>query len=168
MSWETHVRDLVWRYRTHPLAHPLAPPVLAACAVILLVASAALWPLSGSGDTAALASRDAMRNAYDRVEPGRTSERELIQLGFDTGRYQALRLSQLGVQEYFMSATSTAFDDMDAAVRACFDDQDRCRALVFPLAPGPSGVISAQAARAERMVFLLRHGKVAYKAVQES
>lgn len=164
MSWEIHVRDLVRRYRTHPLA----PPVLAACAVILLVASAALWPLSGSGDTGALASLDVMRTAYDRVEPGRTSERELTELGFDTGRYRALRLSQLGVQEYFMPATSTAFDDMDAAVRACFDGRDRCRALVFPLALKQSGLMSAQAPRAERMVFLLRHGKVAYKAVQQS
>jgi hypothetical protein len=140
--------------------------MLAASAVMLLASGVALLRTPGAEDDEHLASLAAMRGAYDRVVPGRTSEKDLARLGFDTERYHAEKLSQLGVQEYFMPATATAFDRMDGAVRACFDGRDRCRALVFPLAPEEAGLMAAHAARVGRMVFLLRHGRVAYKAMQ--
>lgn len=155
------MRNLFCWYR----AQHLAPLMLAASAVMLLAGGIAVLRFPDPAQDTPLASLDAMRAAYDRVVPGRTMEKDLTGLGFDTERYRAVRLSQLGVQEYFMPGTSTAFDRMDAAVRACFDERDRCRALVFPLAPDTSGLMAAHAARTGRMVFLLRHGKVAYKAV---
>lgn len=145
--------------------HRLMPLLLAVSAVLFAaVAAGVIWS-PGTPD-ADLVSLSAMRGAYDKVVPGRTSERELTQLGFDTSRYSAHALSQLGVQEFFMPANSAAFDRMDAAVKACFDASDRCRALVFPLSPGPSGLIDAHAAPAGGMIFLLRHGRVAYKAIR--
>ena len=53
-------------------------------------------------------------------------------------------------------------------MRACFENIDRCRALVFPLDWSVSGgFMSAHAAQQEtgRMVFLLRNGLVAYKSM---
>jgi hypothetical protein len=157
------MRNLFRWYR----ARHLAPLMLAVSAVMLLAGGAAVMCFPDP-DSTKLASLAGMRAAYDRVVPGRTLEKDLAHLGFDTERYHAVRLSQLGVQEYFMPGTSKAFDKMDASVRACFDSRDRCRALVFPLAPDSSGLIAAHAARPGKMVFLLRHGKVAYKAVEES
>jgi hypothetical protein len=156
------MRNLFRWYR----ARHLAPLLLAASAVMLLAGGAAVIYFP-EPDSTELASLAAMRAAYDRVVPGRTLEKDLAHLGFDTERYHAVRLSQLGVQEYFMPGSSTAFDRMEPSVRACFDGRDRCRALVFPLAPEISGLMAAHAARAGRMVFLLRHGKVAYKAVRD-
>src|SRR3954468_10145877 len=147
-------------------AHHLAPLMLVGSAVMLLGGGAALMRSPASDRGEKCPPPEAMRGAYDKVVPGRTSEKDLAQLGFDTERYQARRLSQLGVQEYFMPRTSAAFDRMDASVRACFDTRDRCRALVFPLAPASSGLMAAHAAQPGRMVFLLRHGRVAYKTVQ--
>ena len=146
--------------------HRMTPLLLAAAAVMLLAAAAAaMW--SGAQDPH-LVSLTAMQAAYDRVMPGRTSEKDLAQLGFDTARYRSRALSELGVQEFFMPANSAAFDRMDASVRACFDAHDHCRALVFPLATASSGLMAAHAAEGGRMVFLLRHGRVAFKAVQAS
>jgi hypothetical protein len=145
-------------------AHRMMPLLLAAAAVVLLAAAAAaIW--SGAQDPH-LVSLAAMQAAYDRVMPGRTSEKDLVRLGFDTARYRSRALSELGVQEFFMPTNSAAFDRMDASVRACFDAQGHCRALVFPLAPAEAGLIAANAAPAGRMIFLLRRGRVAFKAVQ--
>ena len=156
------MHDLFGWYRRQYLA-----PLLLAASMLLAGGVAAL-NLPDPESEGQLASLQAMRHAYEQVMPGQTLEKDLARLGFDAGRYHAVRLSQLGVQEYFMPATSAAFDRMDAVLRACFDGRDRCRALVFPLAPETSGPMAAHAARAGHMVFLLRHGKVAYKAVQDS
>lgn len=147
--------------------HRLMPLLLAASVIVMLASLAAvMWP--GTPPSTGLVPFASMQGAYDRVVPGRTSERELMRLGFDASRYRARTLSQLGVQEFFMPASSEGFDRMDSAVRACFDASDRCRALVFPLAPEPSGPMAAHAAASGHVVFLLRHGRVAYKAVQAS
>jgi hypothetical protein len=144
--------------------HHLKPLVVAACTIVMLAGAAAvIWSRHAPTD-ARLVSLAVMRGAYDRVVPGRTSEKELAGLGFNTARFRSHALSQLGVQEYFMPATSGAFDRMDLAVRNCFDARDRCRALVFPLA-ADSGFMTAATGR---MVFVLRHGRVTFKAVQSS
>jgi hypothetical protein len=145
------------------------PLVLAACAVILLAAMAAtVWPRGGLSGDERFASRDALLGAFHRVEPGRTSQSELARLGFDPARLQMHTISGLGVQEYFMPVSSRAFDRLDPAIRDCFDAPDRCKVVIFPLAPQEKGgFMSADAApRAPgRFVFLLKNGRVAYKAV---
>jgi hypothetical protein len=151
--------------------HHMLPLLLAASVMLLLaIAAAVLWSRGSlMGDETHVASLRLLQGAYDRVEPGRTSQPELVQLGFDTTRLKARSLSGLGVQEYFMPKTSAEFDQLDPAVRACFDAPDRCNVLVFPLAPAHAqgGFMAANAAPREegRMVFLLRSGRVAYKAM---
>lgn len=150
--------------------HHMLPLVLAASFTLLVaIAAAVIWSRGSLLDNdARIVSQIAMQGAYDRVQPGRTSQPELVTLGFDSNRYKARPLSGLGVQEYFMPKTTTEFDQLDPAVRSCFENVDRCRAMVFPLANAiPGGFMSANAAPREkgRMVFLLRNGRVAYKSM---
>lgn len=148
----------------------LQPLLLAASVIVLLAIGAAIaWSFGGRtyNDVHAVSLR-LLQHAYDKVEPGKTSEVELAALGFDQARFQARALSGLGVQEYFMPHTSADFDRMDPAVKACFDASDRCTALVFPLAAPRGGFMAANAAPSAqgRVVFLIRSGRVAYKVVQ--
>jgi hypothetical protein len=158
------VHDLI-RWRDE---HRLLPLLLIASVVMLLaITAAAIW--SRGADNMRFASFQVMQGAYDRVQPGRTSQAQLAGLGFDATRLRARSLSGLGVQEYFMPRTSRDFDRLDPAVRYCFDNPDRCSALVFPLAaPGADdGMFAAHAAPREagRMVFLMKSGRIAYKAM---
>jgi len=151
-------------------SHPMLPLLLAASIIMLLaVAAAVIWSRGSLTGEDRVVSLDLMKGAYDKVQPGRTSLPELAALGFDQARYKARLLSGLGVQEYFMPRNSADFDRMDPAVQACFDASDRCTALVFPVAtPHAGGFMAANAApRAPgRLVFLIKSGRVAYKAVQ--
>lgn len=151
-------------------SHPMLPLLLAASIIVLLaVAAAVIWSRGSLTDDGRIVSLDLMKGAYDKVLPGKTSEPELAALGFDQARYKARSLSGLGVQEYFMPHTSADFDQLDPAVQACFDASDRCTALVFPLAaPHSTGFMAANAAPRVpgRLVFLIKSGRVAYKAVQ--
>jgi hypothetical protein len=164
--WVNVVHDLI-RWRDE---HRLLPLLLIASVVILLaIAAAAIWSRGSLANNMRFASLGAVQGAYDQVEPGRTSQAQLAGLGFDTARFRARSLSGLGVQEYFMPRTSRDFDKLDPAVRYCFDNPDRCSALVFPLAArdADDGMFAAHAAPREagRMVFLLKSGRVAYKTV---
>jgi len=146
------------------------PLLLATSAVVLLAAATAIVWSGGSADTR-FASRDALLGAFHHVELGRTSQDGLLQLGFDPAKLRARTLSGLGVQEYFMPVSSRAFDRLDPAIRDCFDAPDRCRAVIFPLAsPLGRGFMSANAAPRGpgHFVFLLKNGRVAYKAITES
>jgi len=151
--------------------HHMLPLLLITSIVILLaIAAAALWARGSIMDMDLhFASVRGMQSAYARVEPGRTSQSELASLGFDSTRLHARSLSGLGVQEYFMPRTSEDFDRLDPAVRACFEAPDRCSALVFPVAPQADngGFMAANAAPGEsgRIVFLMKSGRVAYKAM---
>ena len=157
----------------HPISwrdlRSLQPLLVAASVIVLLAIGAAIaWSFGGRTYNAHAVSLRLLQHAYDKVEPGKTLEVELAGLGFDQARFQAQVLSGLGVQEYFMPHTSADFDRMDPAVKACFDASDRCTALVFPLAARENGFMAADAAPATqgRVVFLIRSGRVAYKAVQ--
>ena len=153
--------------------HHMLPLVLIASVVVLLaIVAAALWSRGGIADTETrlLASRIHQQDAYDRVLPGQTSRPQLVQLGFDCARLKARNLSGLGVQQYFMPATSREFDQLDPAIRACFDTPDRCSALIFPIATPvvAGGFMAANAAplgAGGHFVFLLRSGRVAYKTM---
>src|SRR5665213_1284597 len=152
--------------RWHDEHHMLPLLLVASIVMLLAIAAAVLWSRGSlMGDDARFASLRVLQGAYDKVEPGRTSQPQLASLGFDSNRLQARALSGLGVQEYFMPKTSAEFDRLDPAVRACFDAPDRCKALVFPLAAPGQGFMAADAApRAQgRIVFLLKSGRVAYK-----
>jgi hypothetical protein len=149
---------------------PLLPLLLAASIIVLpAVAVAVIWSRSSlTGDDHAL-SFDRMKGAYDKVQPGRTSEPELAALGFDQARYKARLFSGLGVQEYFMPHTSVDFDRMAPAVQSCFDASDRCTALIFPIASSRvRGFMAANAwpRQPARMIFLIKSGRVTYKALQ--
>ena len=150
-------------------SHHIKPLLLVACVIMLMAAITAMIFARGAltDDDAHVVSLRLLKDAYDKVEPGRTSRSELMALGFDRIRFKARSLSGLGVQEYFMPRTSTAFDRMDPALKACFDASSRCSALIFPLDVLRSGFMAADAAPREqgRMIFLLRNRRVAYKAL---
>jgi hypothetical protein len=148
----------------------MLPLLLIASIVLLLaIAAAALWSHGGVAGIERFASAKLLNGAYARVEAGRTTQTQLAELGFDPTRLQAKSLSGLGVQEYFMPRTSAEYDRLDPAIRACFDAPDRCTALVFPLGPAieKGGFMAAYATPQEpgRIVFLLRSGRVAFKAM---
>lgn len=148
--------------------HHMLPLVLAASFVLLVaIGAAVVWSrdLAIPADQR-IAALSAVQGAFEQVKIGQTSQPELVKLGLDANHYKTQTLSGLGVQEYFMPKTTTEFDQMDPVLRSCFENVDRCRAVVFPLAPG-SGFMSANAAPREkgRMVFLLRNGRVAYKSI---
>jgi hypothetical protein len=153
--------------------HRMMPLLLLACATMLLATGlGVLWSRGVlTGDGTSFASLSLLKSAYEKVEPGRTSQSDLVALGFDSTRLKARALSGLGVQEYFMPRTSADYDRLDPAIRACFEAPDRCNALLFPLAaPASGGFMAANAAPRGQggFVFLLKSGRVAYKAVQPS
>lgn len=142
-------------------------PLLLAASLVVMVASIAgvLWSESSLAPRTRFASMDAARLAFAQVVVDRSTQADLSRLGLDGGHAGARSLAGLGVQEYFMPKTSRQFDEMDPAIRSCFEGQDRCTALVIPLsAPVGGGLMAAHAAApAGSMVFLLRSGRVAYK-----
>ena len=152
--------------------HPVRSLLLVISVITLMTVITVMIVSDGApaDDEAHAVSLRLLKDAYDKVEPGKTSEAELATLGFDQARFKARSLSGLGVQEYFMPRTSAAFDAMDPAMQACFDASSRCNALVFPLAVLHDGFMAANAAPREegRMIFLIKGGLVAYKAVQPS
>jgi hypothetical protein len=152
--------------------HRMMPLLLLACATTLMATGlGVLWSRGVlTGDGTSFASLSLLKSAYARVEPGRTSQSDLVALGFDSTRLKAHALSGLGVQEYFMPRTSADYDRLDPAIRACFEAPDRCNALLFPLAAPTSGFMAANAAGREQdgFVFLLKSGRVAYKAMAKS
>ena len=147
----------------------LLPPVLVASLVLLLACVAGvIWSELSLRPQVKYASLDTARRAYGEVVIDISTQADLTRLGFDTG-HGARALSGLGVQEYFMPRTSRQFDQLDPAVRSCFEGQDRCTAVVVPLRPPrDEGFLAAHAAApAGHMVFLLRSGRVAFKQIIE-
>jgi hypothetical protein len=148
---------------------PSPPLVIAAIVVTLVAVAAALWPWDDVIGFERFASASLLRGTSALVEPGHTTQAQLADMGFDPGRLTARSLSGLGVQEYFMPRTSAAYDKLDPAIRACFDVPDRCTALVFPLGPAieKGGFMAANAApeNPRQIIFLLKSGRVAYKAI---
>lgn len=139
-------------------------PLLSMALLVVLAAgiAGAMWAWGGAGRTGFL-SRDAANKIYAVVTVGASTEADLGRLGLDSAQ-GVRRLSALGVQEYFMPQTSRQFDRLSPAVRACFEDQDRCVALVVPVRAPDGGPFAAHAATPDRrMVFLLEDGTVAYK-----
>jgi len=146
-------------------------PLLLAASLVVMVAciAGALWSQSSLASRPHFTSVDAARRAFAQVAVNTTTQADLARLGFDGDHAGARSLAGLGVQEYFMPRTSRQFDEMDPAIRSCFEGQDRCTALVIPLsAPGSGGLMAAHAAAPSgRMIFLLRSGRVAFKQIVE-
>ena len=148
----------------------LLPLLLAASLVVMAACIAgALWSEYSLAPRPHFTSVDAARRAFARVAVDSSTQADLARLGFDGAHAGARSLAGLGVQEYFMPKTSRQFDEMDPAIRSCFEGQDRCTALIVPLGvPGSDGLMAAHAAAPSgRMIFLLRSGRVAYKQLIE-
>jgi hypothetical protein len=137
--------------------------------MLLAIFAGVIWSRRSLGeDNNHIASLNLLRSAYDKVELGKTSQIELVMRGFDATRLKIRNLSGLGVREYFMPRTSAGFDRLDPAVRACFAVPDRCSAIIIPLAAASShGFTGDAAGRTQQghIVFLLKSGRVAYKAI---
>ncbi len=109
-----------------------------------------------------------LRAAFGKVAMGMPASR-LPGLGFD--RASAQTLSYLGTMEFFMPKNSGDYDRLDPAIRACLSAADRCGAYVYRLGPvaHKAGLFdfAAHAAPVDegRVLFLVRNGRVAYKAM---
>jgi hypothetical protein len=147
----------------------LRSATFAIVAIALIATGMYMWQaslVSASGNFASLAQ---MRAAFARVVPGMPAA-ELAQLGFDRSRPSAATLSYLAAMEFFMPKNSLAFDRLDPAILSCFSAADRCIAYVFFAGRWESGGLLDLAADAApqsraRIVFLVKSGRVAYKAM---
>lgn len=75
---------------------------------------------------------EQMQAAYDRIEPGATTDAALCDYGFDMARFSnAEVLSYLGVIERFVPRDSIRYDSLAKPVRDCIEVQTRCQAYVF-------------------------------------
>lgn len=147
--------------------HRLLPLVLAASLVVMMACIAGVLWAPVSPGSAPLQPLSEARQAYQQVVVDISTRADLARLGFGENK-GARALAGLGVQEYFMPPTSEQFDHLDPAIQSCFQNEDRCTALVVPLAGPGGGFLAAHAATpAGRAVFLLRSGRVIFKQLVE-
>lgn len=136
------------------------------------VAAAALYLRQHEGASARDGFPDAakMRAAYDRVAVGMPVSR-LALIGFDRTAAGVHTLSYLGAMEFFMPGNSRGFDRLAPAILSCLAATDRCGAYVFRGGGGQqrSGIFGFAAHAAApgdvRIVFLVKSGRVTYKAM---
>src|ERR1700741_293600 len=94
--------------------------------------SPALLPSKTQSDNGGFPSYDAVRHAYDRIQPGSTGVTDLARMGFDINTASNVEvLSYLGVIDRFMPRESIRMDDLDGPVRACLQSRIECTAYVF-------------------------------------
>jgi len=142
---------------------------------ILFLLAANLWLHASASPEAADVPLNALKEAYAQVAPGETTIRALTQLGFDTGRDGVERLSYLGLMEHFAPHDSNEFDRLEPEARQCLETPNGCSAYIFRLARaqgserkaafGFVNAASADSAAVIEVLFLVRDGRVAYKAM---
>jgi hypothetical protein len=148
----------------------------AAMLAILLMMAANMWLRAPAAPSAADVPLHALTSAYAQVTPGETSMRTLTRLGFDTSRGGVERLPYLALMDYFIPHDSDRFDQMDPAVQQCLARPDGCTAYIFRLARARGseqkaafGFVNAASAdnapAVIEVLFLIRDGRVAYKAM---
>ena len=109
--------------------------LIASIVMLLAIAAAVLWTRGSlMGDDARFASLRGLSagDAYDKVEPGRTSQSQLAKLGFDSNRLRARVLSgSWGCRNIsHAQGRRPSSTGWSPAVRSCFDAPDRrCQAL---------------------------------------
>lgn len=107
-------------------------------------ARGALFLLSGCGGmllpeqseihTSHFESYQAVRDAFDKIQPMRTSLDEMSALGFDVqNASNAQILSYLDIADRFMPNGSLAFDRLDPAVQACIMARAGCQGYAFQI-----------------------------------
>lgn len=140
--------------------------IVAVIGAMLLGGALYAWQRDQTAARGGFASLDELRAAYARVTPGMPVAR-LTGLGFDRTGPGAQTLSYLGTLELFMPRNSGDFDRLDPAILSCLAAADRCGAYVFRLGGAGAGMfdLAAHAAASGRIVFLVKSGRVAYKAV---
>jgi hypothetical protein len=80
------------------------------------------------------ASFEAAREAFERIEPYRTTLPELKSLGFDAtagGTAQQVPYPQL--IGYLVANPTVPFERLDTGIRECFEARQACRAFIFRL-----------------------------------
>ena len=124
---------------------------------------------------------DQVVSAYDQIVPGRTSEDDLVRIGFDARTGNVDVLSYLGIQELYMPRDSFKFDQLNPEVRRCILSETGCMGYVFHPAHNGSRRIGNTAldvlgferiTRSEHwsadIVLLLRGGVVVHKVFSGS
>jgi hypothetical protein len=76
----------------------------------------------------------AVRDAFDKIQPMRTSLDDMSALGFDVqNSSNAQILSYLDVADRFMPNGSLAFDRLDPSVQACIMARNACQGYAFEI-----------------------------------
>jgi hypothetical protein len=95
----------------------------------------ALLPSQDEIHTSRFQSYQAVRDAFDKIKPMRTSLKEVSSFGFDAQNASNVRvLSYVDIVNHFVPDSSVALDRLDPAVKACIDARADCQGYEFTLA----------------------------------
>jgi hypothetical protein len=109
---------------------------ICACGISLLLGGCGgmLLPEQSEIHTSQFETYQAVRDAFDKIKPMRTSLDEMSALGFDVqNSSNAQILSYLDVADRFMPNGSLAFDRLDPAVQACIMARTACQGYSFEI-----------------------------------
>jgi hypothetical protein len=110
------------------LAGPLAATALAVC---LAACGGGLLPAQNAQSATRFTSYDEVVDAYDQVQPYRTTEADLPRFGFDARTGNVDVLSYVDIQRRFLPHAGMPYGELDPAVRACIHAQADCVGYVF-------------------------------------
>jgi len=109
---------------------------VSACGISLLLGGCGgmLLPTQSEINTSHFPSYQAVRDAFDKIQPMRTSLSEMSALGFDVqNASNAEVLSYLDIADRFIPNSSVAFDKLDPAVQACITARTACQGYEFKI-----------------------------------
>lgn len=109
---------------------------IGACAISALLGGCGgmLLPEQSEIHTSHFDTYQSVRDAFDKVQPMRTSLDEMAALGFDVqNASNAQILSYLDIADRFMPNGSLAFDRLDPAVQACIMARTGCQGYAFEI-----------------------------------
>ena len=155
--------------------------LLVALLGLTVAACGGLLPTQNQKSATPFDTYDQVVGAYEQIVPGRTTEDDLVRIGFDARTGNVDVLSYLGIQEHYMPRDSFKFDQLNPEVRRCILSETGCVGYVFHPARNGSRRIGNTAldilgferiTRSERwsadIVLLLRGGVVVHKVFSGS
>lgn len=118
---------------------PFRPPgvalPLAACLLVLGLAACGggggVLPAQDANTATSFTSYDQVVDAYEQVQPFRTSAYDLPRIGFDARTGNVDVLSYVDIQKRFLPHAGMPFGLLNPAVRACIRAESHCVGYVF-------------------------------------
>ena len=109
---------------------------ISACGISFLLCGCGgmLLPEQSEIHSSRFATYQAVRDAFDKIQPMRTSVDQMSALGFDVQNASNTQiLSYLDIADRFMPNGSLAFDRLDPAVQACIMARNACQGYEFEI-----------------------------------